>query len=67
MNEIMDPERRDALVKEFVSVANSDVLTNMDGLTILEILKQACERASADIEEGILKAMIEGPTPGSEE
>lgn len=67
MNEIMDPERRDALVKEFVSVANSDVLTNMDGLTILEILKQACERASVELEEGILKSLIEGPTPGSEE
>lgn len=60
MNEIMDAERRDALVEEFVRVANADVLTNMDGLTILEILKKACERASAELEEGILTALITG-------
>ncbi len=71
MNEILEPERRDALVREFANVANMDVLTNMDGLLILKILEDACSRANAEIEEGILKAMIDGPegdpTPGAEE
>ena len=67
MNEILTPERRDALIDKFTRIAHADVLTNADALSILEVIGQACKRASADIEEGILKAMIEGPTPGSEE
>lgn len=67
MDEILTAERRDALIDKFTDVAKADVLTNADGVAILEILGDACKRASAELEEGILKALIEGPTPGAEE
>lgn len=69
MNEILNAERRDALVDKFTRVAQADVLTNEDALAILEIIRRACERASAVLDEEMLKAMIEGkdPTLGAEE
>lgn len=69
MNEILNAERRDALIEKITSVAQADVLTNEDALVILEILARACKRSSAMLDEEMLKAMIEGedPTPGAEE
>ena len=69
MDEILTAERRNALIDKFTRTAQADVLTNADALAILEIVEQACKRASADLEEGMLLAMIEGadPTPGAEE
>ena len=70
MDEILQEERRDALIEKFTHVAKADVLTNADALAILDILGQACRRASAGLEEDILAALIDGvddPTPGPEE
>lgn len=72
MDEILKEERRDALIERFTQIAKADVLTNGDAIAILDILGQACRRASAGLEEEILAAMIEGdgsdtPTPGPEE
>ena len=71
MDEILEAERRDALIESFTSIAKMDLLTNMDGLMVIEILRRACSKASVELEEGILKAMIEGPEsedePGPED
>lgn len=69
MNEILTPERRDALIDKFTRIAQADVLTNADALAILEIIGQACKRASAELEEEMLRVLIEGedPTLGEEE
>jgi len=69
MDEILNAERRDALIKKFTEAAKADVLTNADALAILEIVEQACKRMSASLEEEMLLAMIQGedPTPGDEE
>ena len=61
MNEVINAERRDALIESFTNVARMDLLTNMDALMVLEILRRVCKRASVELEEGILKAMIDGP------
>ena len=69
MDEILDAERRDALIDKFTRIAKADVLTNADALAILEIAENACRRASAELEEEMLRALIDGrdPTPGAEE
>lgn len=61
MNEVINAERRDALIESFTNIAKMDLLTNMDALMVLEILRRVCKRASVELEEGILKAMIDGP------
>lgn len=61
MDETITPERRDALIELFASVAEADVLTNLDALTIIEILQRACERAQVELHEGLLTALINGP------
>lgn len=66
MDEILTAERRDALIDKFTRIAHADVLTNADALAILEILGDACKRASASLEEDMLKALIEDPTQGAE-
>ena len=60
MNEVINAERRDALIESFTNIAKMDLLTNMDALMVLEILRRVCKRASVELEEGILKAMIDG-------
>lgn len=70
MSEAITPERRNKLVEMFASTA--EFLTNEEALEIVEIMENACHRASAELEESILKALIEGsvqedPTPGVEE
>lgn len=61
MNEVINAERRDALIESFTNIAKMDLLTNMDALMVLEILRRVCKRASVELEEGILKAMIDEP------
>lgn len=61
MNEVINAERRDALIESFTNIAKMNLLTNMDALMVLEILRRVCKRASVELEEGILKAMIDGP------
>lgn len=63
MDEIMEAERRDALIELFTEIAKTDVLTNMDGLLVIQILEQACDRAKVELHEGFLKAMISGEDP----
>ncbi len=60
MEENLPQERREALIDMFSNIVRSDVLIAMEALTIVNILEGACQRASVDLEEGILKAMIEG-------
>ena len=69
MNEILTAERRDALIDKFTRTAKADVLTNADAIAIISILEEACRRESANLEEAMLRALIEGedPTPGAEE
>lgn len=72
MDEILEEERRDALIEMFTNTAKANVLTNAEALTIIKILESACARAQVELEERFLKAMIEGsiedaPTPGTEE
>ena len=61
MNEVINAERRDALIESFTNIAKMDLLTNMDALMVIEILRRVCKMASVELEEGILKAMIDGP------
>lgn len=63
MEEILTPEHRDELIERFTHVAKADILTNMDALTIVKILEEACRRADAELEEEMLKAMLEGDEP----
>ncbi len=58
MDRRLTPERKDALVNMFTKTA--DMLTNGDALAIIEILERACNRASAELEEDMLRALIEG-------
>lgn len=73
MDELLEAERREALIEMFTSTARLDVLTNLDALTIIQILRQACEKASVEMEESIMTRLIngeeieEGHTPGLEE
>lgn len=63
MDETLIPERRDALIRLFTGTAKLDVLTNLDALTIIQILQQACERAKVELHENFLTAMIKGEVP----
>ena len=47
------------MIDMFTNIMRLDVLTAMETLTIVNILEGACKRASVELEEGILKAMIE--------
>lgn len=69
MNEILTAERRDALIDKFTRTAQADVLTNADAIAIISILEEACRRESANLEEAMLRALIEGEdtTKGAEE
>lgn len=60
MDEILEPEKRDELIERFTSTAKLNVLTNMDALMVMEILKTACQRASASMEEDFLQRLIDG-------
>lgn len=59
MDQILNEEKRDALIAHFTEVAGHDVLTNQDALMIIEIIKDACERKQATMYEDIITRMIE--------
>ena len=60
MDEIITEERKKNLIEMFTAVAEKDLLTNMDALTIIQVLEDACRRKTAELGEEIMKAMIEG-------
>ena len=65
MDELITQERREKIVAMFASVA--EFMTNADAVEVIDIMLKVCTRARLDIREGLLKAMIEGPTPGAPE
>ena len=71
MDRILLEKHRERLINAFTKVARNDLLTNEDGLVILELLGRACKRAAVDLDEEMLREMINGseedPTPGSGE
>lgn len=64
MEERIDQDRRDRLVEMFTNTA--ELLTNGDALEVVRILENACRRASAELEEGILEALINGEEIGDD-
>lgn len=64
MEERIDQDRRDRLVEMFTNTA--ELLTNGDALEVVRILENACRRASAELEEGILEALINGEEIGED-
>ena len=60
MDEIITEERKQGLIEMFTAVAEQNVLTNMDALTIIQVLEDACRRKAAEIDENIMSALIEG-------
>ena len=65
MDEILNSKHRDDLIERFANVAKADLLTNMDALAIVNILVEACRRASVNLEEEMLRGLIEGEDPSS--
>lgn len=64
MDEIITAERREKLKKDFLDVANQDILTNQDALMIIEILHGACMRKKAELYEDYISGRIEGDGEG---
>ena len=64
MEERIDQDRRDRLVEMFTNTA--ELLTNGDALEVVRIMENACRRASAELEEGILEALINGEEVGDD-
>lgn len=60
MDEILEAERRDNIVKMFLEIANGDMLTNRDGLQIIDILVNACKRARATAYEDMMAKLLRG-------
>ena len=59
MNELLPDERIESFIEKVALVAREKVLTNLDAMTILEILQRACERASNEIYEEMITRSIE--------
>lgn len=51
MDEKLSEDRKQGLIKAFKKTLDMDALTNADGLMIIEILEQACEREKASLYE----------------
>ena len=60
MDKIMSPDHRDRLIELFTEVAKTDLLTHADEFVIINVLENACKRASADLQEEMLRGLIEG-------
>ena len=59
MDEIMSRTHRNRLIRLFRRTAKKNLLTKGDGQSILDILRNACNRAVAGLEEEEMKLRIE--------
>lgn len=60
MDELLTGERKEHFCDMIESILADDILTNMDAMMIIEIIKNACERKKTVLYEDAMKTMISG-------